>query len=179
MKPRTFGEYSAECIDRLGIDIERRPANALNVEYMSPLPRCRQLSPDGRGTAWLASGGSPLAYGHCCRSVCPRLNGGDTLVPMASDFEETVKKIVDVIGKGHVILTERIRAGRKRAISVGPYRTATSKRQYGLIITPPPEDVSDLRVYGGPDKAAREFVRFVGVEAARDAIVRESRKRLG
>ena len=99
---------------------------------------------------------------------------------MARDFEETVKKIVNVIGKGHVILTERIRAGRRRAISVGPYRSATSpKRQYGIIITPPPDDVSDLRVYAGPDKAAREFVRFVGVDAARDAIVREARKRLG
>jgi len=79
-----------------------------------------------------------------------------------------------------VLLSERIRAGRRRAISVGPYRTATStKRQYGLIVTPPPAGESDLRVYTGPDRAAREFVRLVGVSEAQHALTREARKRLG
>jgi len=99
---------------------------------------------------------------------------------MAREFEEIVHKIVDRISRGYVLLTERIRSGRRRVISVGPYRTATStKRQYGLIVTPPPAGESDLRVYAGADRAAREFVRIVGVPNARDALVREARKRLG
>ncbi len=179
--PKNFGEYSAACPDRIALGVERRPANALNVEIMEPMPRCKQQSPDGRGSIWLLSGGSPLAYGRCCRSGCPRLIERDNLLlGMARDFEETVREIVDRIRGGHVLLTERIRSGKRRAISVGPYRTATStKRQYGLIVTPPPEGESDLRAYAGPDRAAREFVRLVGVAEARDALVREARKRLG
>jgi hypothetical protein len=103
-----------------------------------------------------------------------------SFVLMAREFEETVHKIADRIGRGHVLLTERVRAGRRRAISVGPYRTATStKRQYGLIVMPPPVGESDIRVYAGPDRAAREFVRLVGVAEAQHALVREARKRLG
>ena len=99
---------------------------------------------------------------------------------MAREFDETVRAVVDRIRHGYVLLSERVRAGRRRAISVGPYRTATStKRQYGLIVTPPPADQNDLRVWPGADRAAREFVRLVGVAEAQDALVRESRKRLG
>ena len=175
---KTFGEYSEGCPDKLGIPIERRPANALCVEYMEPAPRCKQQSPDGRGSIWLLSGGSPLAYGRCCRSACPRLAERDSLDAMAREFEETVREIVGRISGGHVLLTERVRAGKRRAISVGPYRTATSKKQYGIIVTPPPAGEDDLRVYGGADRAAREFVRIVGVAEARDALAREARKRL-
>lgn len=174
---KTFGEYSEGCPDKLGIPIERRPANALCVEYMEPAPRCKQQSPDGRGSIWLLSGGSPLAYGRCCRSQCPRLAERDSLDAMAREFEETVKEIVDRISGGHVLLTERVRSGHRRAISVGPYRTATStKRQYGLIVTPPPAGADDLHVYSSADRAAREFVRFVGVSEAKSTLTREARK---
>lgn len=96
---------------------------------------------------------------------------------MAREFDEAVREVVDRIRHGY---SERIRAGRRRAISVGPYRTATStKRQYGLIVTPPPADQSDIRVWPGADRAAREFVRLVGVAEAQHSLAREARKRLG
>jgi hypothetical protein len=99
---------------------------------------------------------------------------------MASAFDETVSKVADRIGKGHVILTERIRAGKRRSISVGPHRTATStKRQYGMIVLPALPEESDLHAYPSANRAAREFVRLVGVDEAQNALVRESRKRLG
>jgi len=98
---------------------------------------------------------------------------------MAREFEEIVTKVADRISRGHVILTERIRAGRRRSISVGPHRTATStKRQYGMIVLPAIGD-SDLYTYPSANRAAREFVRLVGVAEARDALAREARKRLG
>jgi len=183
-----FGEFSDACTERLGIDQERRPANALCVEYMTPTPRCKLQSPDGRGLAWLLSGGSALAYGRCCRESCPRLNDQDFAAPTADDsvhpmpqmFDDVVKKIADRITRGGIILSERIRSGKKRAISLGPYHTATAtKRSYAMIITPPLPNESDVKSYTSAHKAALEFVRLVGVEEARDAIVRESRKRLG
>lgn len=98
---------------------------------------------------------------------------------MAREFEETVRAIAERIGRGRVLLSERVRAGRRRAISVGPYRTATAPRRWGVIVTPPPTGEHDLRVYGSPDRAAREFVRIVGVSEARDALARDARKQLG
>lgn len=59
------------CRSHIEPRLERRPANALNIEIGSPLPRCTRKSPDGRGLAWLLSGGSPLAYGHCTPLACP------------------------------------------------------------------------------------------------------------
>jgi len=98
---------------------------------------------------------------------------------MAREFDEIVTKIAERISLGHVLLTERVRAGKRRSISVGPYRTATStKRQYGLIVMPAIGD-SDLHTYPGANRAAREFVRLGGVAEARDALAREARKRLG
>jgi len=50
-----------------------RQRNALRVELVpSTGPRCSRRSPDGRGLAWLLSGGSALAYGTCCAAACPR-----------------------------------------------------------------------------------------------------------
>lgn len=99
---------------------------------------------------------------------------------MARDFEDTVTKVADRIARGHVLLSERVRAGKRRSISVGPHRTATAgKRQYGMIVMPAPTGEPDLRPYDGPNRAAREFVRLVGVDEARNALVREARKRLG
>jgi hypothetical protein len=46
--------------------------NRLRIEESEPFPRCKEQSPDGRGLAWLASGGSHLAYGVCALGSCPR-----------------------------------------------------------------------------------------------------------
>lgn len=70
-----FSELSAICPDRREQSVRRRPANALNVEIGAPLPRCLLRSPDGRGLAWLASGGDVLAYGICDPAACPRTRG--------------------------------------------------------------------------------------------------------
>jgi hypothetical protein len=99
---------------------------------------------------------------------------------MPRDFEETVAKVADRIGQGHVLLSERVRSGKRRSISVGPHRTATStRRQYGMIVLPALPGASDIYVYPTANRAAREFVRLVGVDEAQNALVRESRKRLG
>lgn len=46
--------------------------NALRIEVLpSREPRCSRKSPDGRGLAWLLSGGDPLSYGPCL-GRCPR-----------------------------------------------------------------------------------------------------------
>jgi hypothetical protein len=42
---------------------------------------------------------------------------------MARKFEDTVTRVARRIGQGHVILTERVRAGKRRKISGGPYKT--------------------------------------------------------
>lgn len=34
--------------------------------------RCADLSPDGRGLAWVMSGGPPNVYGECALRTCPR-----------------------------------------------------------------------------------------------------------
>jgi hypothetical protein len=67
-----FEDLSVRCPDRVSLPVERRRANALNVEIGAPLPRCAQRSPDDRGFAWVASGGSWLAYGACEAAECPR-----------------------------------------------------------------------------------------------------------
>ena len=71
-----FSDLAPHCPDRFAPSLERRPANALNVEIGTPLLRCLQRSPDGRGLAWKASGGSVLAYGVCGGAQCPRSGGG-------------------------------------------------------------------------------------------------------
>lgn len=68
----TLEDYAKGCPERMCGETPRRPANALNVEVGTPQPRCRLKSPDGRGGAWLLSGGSPLAYG-VCSVTCPML----------------------------------------------------------------------------------------------------------
>jgi hypothetical protein len=61
----------SNCPFRKVPDLERRRANALNVEIGSPSPRCTQKSPDGRGLLWWFSGGSLLSYGVCDIRNCP------------------------------------------------------------------------------------------------------------
>jgi hypothetical protein len=62
-----------KCPSRMEPRLERRPGNALNIEIGTPMVRCSRMSPDGRGLAWLLSGGSMLAYGHCTSNSCPSL----------------------------------------------------------------------------------------------------------
>ena len=51
--------------------------NALRIEVLpSDEWRCSRQSPDGRGLAWLLSGGDPLAYGACRERMCPRREMG-------------------------------------------------------------------------------------------------------
>ena len=78
-----FAEYAAVCVNHIGIPLELRPANALNLEIGAALPRCRVRTPSnwGRGASsmrWLASGGSPLVLGTCSCTPCPmrRAPGG-------------------------------------------------------------------------------------------------------
>lgn len=74
--PLWFGVHFAELCDRCPSarfpELPMRPGNALNIEIGTPMPRCLEQSPDGRGVAWLLSGGSVLAYGICGRRECPR-----------------------------------------------------------------------------------------------------------
>lgn len=70
-----FRRYADGCPYRLTSEVERRPANALNLEIGAPLPRCRLRLPrewKGRDMAarWLASGGTPFVFGLCSRA-CP------------------------------------------------------------------------------------------------------------
>lgn len=67
----TFDELRPVCGYRQGAPLERRPANALALEHFPFFDRCTAQPPDGRGLAWLLSGGSILAYGHCDRASCP------------------------------------------------------------------------------------------------------------
>ena len=65
-------ELSACCPCRMVPGLERRPANALNIEIGTSLVRCSLQSPDGRGLLWIMSGGSVLSYGCCTERGCPR-----------------------------------------------------------------------------------------------------------
>jgi hypothetical protein len=64
------------CPYRIALGVERRPANALNLEIGTPIPRCTRKLPDhwfGAGRSalrWLGSGGSPLVFGYC-NTDCP------------------------------------------------------------------------------------------------------------
>lgn len=75
----TFAAFAETCAERIELDVERRPGNALNLEIGAPVPRCRLRPPEHWGdrapsvSRWLRSGGSPLVLGHCeCRG-CPLL----------------------------------------------------------------------------------------------------------
>lgn len=70
-----FADLAERCPHRVTLGIERRPANALNVEIGQPMPRCSLRAPDGRGLAWVQSGGSWLAYGTCSAGECAGCNG--------------------------------------------------------------------------------------------------------
>lgn len=64
-----------DCDQRIEKDVERRRANALNVEIGAPMPRCKMKPPshwpDGMVARWLLSGGDALVLG-LCAGRCPR-----------------------------------------------------------------------------------------------------------
>jgi hypothetical protein len=82
-----FTELSPLCPSSLKpIPVKQR--NALRVEMLpSREPRCSRRSPDGRGLAWLLSGGEPLAYGLCLLSRCPRATPSPS-APTRNDSKE-------------------------------------------------------------------------------------------
>lgn len=63
------------CRFRVEAPLERRPANALNLEIGQPAARCTlrypEHWPDGMVLRWLGSGGSPLVLGVCAGSALP------------------------------------------------------------------------------------------------------------
>ena len=66
-----FSEVEAICVHRVTVEQEPRNGNRMAIETWPVMPRCMRQSPDGRGAAWILSGGSPLVYGRCCLSECP------------------------------------------------------------------------------------------------------------
>lgn len=72
-----FDELQKICPSQFGETAEKLgpQKNALRVElvhFSASSQRCKLQSPDGRGLIWYLSGGSPLSYGKCCASQCPR-----------------------------------------------------------------------------------------------------------
>jgi len=96
---------------------------------------------------------------------------------MARDFEAIVDRVAQRIAHGSILLSERIRGGRRRQISLGPYRSAVGPKEYAFCVLPAMPGAVDCRHARNPKNAAREFVRFVGKEEARNALVREAQKR--
>lgn len=68
-----FSDLAPHCPSSIGV-LPESQRNALRIEVLpSTEPRCSRQSPDGRGSVWLLSGGSPLAYGKCEMRSCPRV----------------------------------------------------------------------------------------------------------
>ncbi len=71
LAPLFAARDAAPCRDLIKLGVPARPANALNVEVGTPVPRCRLRTPahwngvDPRASRWLLSGGSALVLGHC------------------------------------------------------------------------------------------------------------------
>lgn len=63
------------CASRVEIALERRPANALNIEIGTSPARCLNKRPEhwpstASGIRWIASGGSAMVFG-ICSADCP------------------------------------------------------------------------------------------------------------
>lgn len=68
-----FDDLAPICPARVAGEQADKQRNALRIEILpTGAPRCAEQSPDGRGRAWLWSGGSPTAYGLCWLAGCPR-----------------------------------------------------------------------------------------------------------
>lgn len=85
-------------------------------------------------------------------------------------FDDVVRRVRTKIQAGRVIHSRRVREGRMRHVSVGPYRTAVGGRTYALIVQPALPSWGDDIAVGTADRAARAFVRLVGTDAADDAL---------
>ena len=68
---RVLGRLERDCPHRMMLPVERRRGNVVTVEIGAPMIRCQCKSPDGRGLAWLLSGGETLSYGICTPRACP------------------------------------------------------------------------------------------------------------
>lgn len=66
-----FDQVATICQHRIEARQEPCPGNRLCIEHVMPAPRCLRQSPDGRGAAWLMSGGDGAAYGPCQLATCP------------------------------------------------------------------------------------------------------------
>lgn len=70
---------SDTCPHRIGLEVIRRPANALNIEMggFGGCDRCKLKPPEEWGPnapsvmRWLLSGGSPMVLGRCTPNNCP------------------------------------------------------------------------------------------------------------
>lgn len=65
-----FDDLAQHCCNRVDIRREPRFMNRLSINVMAPQPRCLFRSPDGRGLAWMKSGGELEAYGRCEQAHC-------------------------------------------------------------------------------------------------------------
>lgn len=70
-----FSVVRESCGSRVQPELERRPANALNVEIGQPQARCLNKRPKHwpesmSSLRWIASGGEALVFG-CCGGQCP------------------------------------------------------------------------------------------------------------
>lgn len=70
-------DLATHCQNRAEIPEEPRFMNRLAIYRMRPLPRCLFRAPDGRGLAWMLSGGPLEAYGCCEQAHCERAKSTD------------------------------------------------------------------------------------------------------
>lgn len=69
-----WNDLAPHCCNHVVIHEEPRFMNRLAIYRITPLPRCLYRAPDGRGLAWLKSGGPLEAYGRCEQRYCERAN---------------------------------------------------------------------------------------------------------
>lgn len=72
----TWDARLESCRSRIVPTLERRPANALNVEIGQPVARCLNRKPEHwpasvSALRWIGSGGGALVFGHCSWAHCP------------------------------------------------------------------------------------------------------------
>ena len=82
-----WADLAKHCSNRAEVLDEPRFMNRLSIYRMQPLPRCLFRSPDGRGLAWMKSGGPLESYGICEQMHCERARQAPDSRPpsMASD----------------------------------------------------------------------------------------------
>lgn len=86
-------------------------------------------------------------------------------------FDDVVKKIDQYISKGGIVLADKMKAGKLRKLSLGPYRKAVGRSGFALCIT------NECVEHKSANRAAREFVRYMGTDRAHDAYVASRNRR--